>query len=86
VLSGGHSVFVLAYELLSDVAGVQDDPACTSYGGTDVLVHCAVRFVVAYVRYAGRMAIGFLRATSCTCGTRSVVGNNMGRDGDDAWT
>jgi hypothetical protein len=41
---------------------------------------------VRYVRYAGRMAIGFLRATSCTCGTRSVVGNNMGRDGDDAWT
>jgi hypothetical protein len=47
VLSGGHSVFVLAYQLLSDVAGIQDDPACNSYGGTDVLVHCAVRSVSA---------------------------------------
>jgi hypothetical protein len=86
LLSCCNSGVVLTYELLSHVAGVRDDPACTSYGGTDVLVHCAVRFVVAYVRYAGRMAIAFLRATSCTCGTRSVVGNNMGRDGDDAWT
>jgi hypothetical protein len=60
VLSGGHSVFVLAYELLSDVAGVQDDPACTSYGGTDALVHCAVRFVMQYVQCAGCMAIDFL--------------------------
>jgi hypothetical protein len=60
VLSGVHSVFVLAYQLLSDVAGIQSDPACTSYGGTDVLVHCAVRSVVRYVRCAGRTAIAFL--------------------------
>jgi hypothetical protein len=60
LLSCCNSGVVLTYELLSHVAGVRDDPACTSYGGTDVLVHCAVRLVVAYVRYAGRMAIGFL--------------------------
>jgi hypothetical protein len=42
-----HSGTILTYEMLSDVAGIQDDPACTSYGGTDALVHCAMRSVSA---------------------------------------
>jgi hypothetical protein len=60
LLSCCHSGTILTNELLSDVAGVQDDPACNSYGGTDALVNYAVRSVMQYVQCAGRTAIAFL--------------------------
>jgi hypothetical protein len=47
LLSCCNSGVVLTYELLSHVAGVQDDSACNRCGGTDALVHCAVRSVSA---------------------------------------
>jgi hypothetical protein len=42
LLSCCNSGVVLTYELLSHVAGIQDDPACTRCGDTDALVHCAM--------------------------------------------
>jgi hypothetical protein len=59
-LSCCHSRTILTYELLSDVAGIQSDPAGNRCGGTDVLVHCAVRSVVQYAQCAGRTVIAFL--------------------------
>ena len=45
LLSCCHSAVVLTYELLSDVAGIQDDPECTGCNDADAVVHSAVRFL-----------------------------------------
>jgi hypothetical protein len=42
LLSCCHSGTILTNELLSDVAGNQDDPGCNRCGGTDAFIQCAM--------------------------------------------